>query len=273
METIELKSWEKFEEAVSLFMLQIEGLRRSTILPVSVPLFRGHACASWRLETTLDRLTASENDKDDYHRVIQGVRPAIVTITGKSWDIPDDSSTEGIGPVPAGYDFMIYLRHHGFPSPLLDWSRSPYVAAFFAFRTMHRCDEPNVAINVFVESMGEMESYNPAEPRIFGLGPYVVSHKRHYAQQCEYTICKKQKGDKYLYCNHEYVAAKREEGQDHLRRYLLPKSERAKALKKLELLNVTAFSLFGNEESLMETLAYQELEKRLLSKVYDKPEV
>src|SRR5579871_975887 len=35
-----------------------------------------------------------------------------------------------------GYDYMAYLRHHGFPSPLLDWTRSPYVAAFFAFRDL-----------------------------------------------------------------------------------------------------------------------------------------
>ena len=30
------------------------------------------------------------------------------------------------------------------------------------------------------------------------------------------------------------------------------------------MMNVTAFSLFGSEESLMETLAYQELENILL---------
>jgi hypothetical protein len=29
-------------------------------------------------------------------------------------------------------------------------------------------------------------------------------------------------------------------------------------------MNVTAFSLFGSEESLMETLAYQEIETRLI---------
>jgi hypothetical protein len=33
----------------------------------------------------------------------------------------------------SSYDFMTRLRHHGFPSPLLDWPQSPYTAAFFAF--------------------------------------------------------------------------------------------------------------------------------------------
>jgi len=36
-------------------------------------------------------------------------------------------------------------------------------------------------------------------------------------------------------------------------------SERRKALKQLQRMNVTAFSLFGNEESLMETLALDAL--------------
>jgi hypothetical protein len=41
-------------------------------------------------------------------------------------------------------------------------------------------------------------------------------------------------------------------------------SERRKALKQLQRMNVTAFSLFGNEENLMETLAYQEIETNRL---------
>ena len=45
-----------------------------------------------------------------------------------------------------------------------------------------------------------------------------------------------------------------------LTKYTLPVSEREKALKQLQRMNITAFSLFGSEESLMEMLAYQEIE-------------
>ena len=57
-----------------------------------------------------------------------------------------------------------------------------------------------------------------------------------------------------MYSNHETAF------EGALTKCTLPVSERRKALNQLQRMNVTAFSFFGNEESLVETLAYQEIE-------------
>ena len=77
---------------------------------------------------------------------------------------------------------------------------------------------------------------------------YLVTRIRHYAQQYEYTICRGKADGRYVYSNHETAF------EGALTKCTLPVNERRKALKQLQRMNVTAFSLFGNEESLMETL-------------------
>jgi len=261
MKTIELESWECFEQQVSIIFsdwrkLKAEGKYNQW----TTPRFRGHADVDWKLETTLDRFTKKASwAREQYLKTIRGIRPAVISMTGKGWDIPEID--DGQLP-PPGYEFMIYLRHHGFPSPLLDWTRSPYVAAFFAFRSQEKRRNGEVAIYFHIEHFESQECFNGAAPTIYGLGPYAVTHKRHYAQQCEYSICQRRvDGSRYEYSSHETaVLAGNTAGGGPMTKYILPVSERTKALQALQRMNITAFSLFGSEESLMETLAYQEIE-------------
>ena len=78
----------------------------------------------------------------EYLRKIQMITPAVESFTSvqrKSFTIKEESEvldktnslSENL------YSHMTYLRHHGFPSPLLDWTLSPYIAAFFAFNEAH----------------------------------------------------------------------------------------------------------------------------------------
>ena len=260
MNTVDLDCWESFEKHVASIFVTWQKLKdEKKYNQWSTPRFRGHSDADWKLETTLERFTKKSVDTEHYFKTLRDIRPSVISVTGKNWDIPE--KFEG-GRLPAsGYEFMIYLRHHGFPSPLLDWTRSPYVAAFFAFRSQEKPKSDKVAIYSYVERFEHPEGFNGEAPTIHGLGPYAVTHKRHYTQQCEYSICQKRTHGRYVYSSHETIDfADKSSDLGPVTKYTLPVSDREKVLKQLQRMNVTAFSLFGSEESLMETLAYQEIE-------------
>lgn len=260
---VAIKDWGAFEGEISRIFESLEQRRAGAKTHVSTPLFRGHADKGWPLLTTLERFSKKPYSIKEYYRTLLSVAPAVVSLTGKVWSISRDLDIDESyhGP-PPGYEFMIYLRHHGFPSPLLDWCRSPYVAAFFAFspRPPEGCD--GVAIYAFVEYLGQGKLWDGDHARIIGLGPYAVTHERHYAQQCEYTICKKPVGDKYVYCDHQEALGGAVIEQDFLTKYVIPSSERDRFLRKLDSMNINAYSLFRDETSLMQTLAYREIERR-----------
>jgi FRG domain len=187
-----LKNWEQFNTEYEKLVDYCEKKRQQNHpLLVSRPLFRGQANAQWRLNTTLERYTQSEACAlKDYYRHIHSTKAEIETYTGREWRIPSptrydtwldkqgDSRSSLHGP-PA-YDYMVYLRHHGFPSPLLDWSRSPYIAAFFAFNNAspkHAGEAEYVSIYAFLDQTAE---FNPVG--IIHQGSNVRSHKRHFVQ-------------------------------------------------------------------------------------------
>ena len=262
LKDVKLHTWEEFEAKITSLFESLRMKSAETKTDISRPLFRGHVNASWKLDTTLERYTSRQYSMRDYYHVMRGVRPAVTSLTERDWNLSEKYSIdERNTDPPLGYNFMIHLRHHGFPSPLLDWSRSPYVAAYFAFRTEGAAQDDSVAIYSYVVRDGHNPTMGLDKGAIFAFGPDVITHKRHYTQQCEYTICKKQVTDGCVYANHE-DAIVTDNFPGSLRKYVLPRKERAKALEKLNLMNISAYSLFGNEESLMETLAYEEIIQR-----------
>jgi hypothetical protein len=156
------------------------------------------------------------------------------------------------------YEYMVFLRHHGFPSPLLDWSRSPYVAAFFAMMGATP-ENDRVAIYALLEHAGRGKLGSSNIPKITGLGPYVAAHKRHFLQQCEYTVCTAEGPDGRLYASHQAAFEQSETGQDILWQFTLPSKLRLEVLQVLDRHNISSLSLFASDEGLMQTVALREL--------------
>lgn len=266
MKEIDLEKWEEFEEKLAE-LSQIEAInRKKTNSITSNYLYRGQANSTWPLVTTLERFEGLLT-MEDYYKIVISTKKQVDTLIGITLPpipgIPDylfeiekhESLPPGVFPA---YEYFIYLRHNGFPSPLLDWTRSPYIAAYFAFRDMPSTAD-KFSIYAYCERPKAVKLTRVGSPRINVLGHYASGHRRHFLQQCEYTVCTIGFKNKHSYENHEKAFSEEVEGQDELWKLNLPRSERDKVLKKLEQYNINAFSLFGSEESLMEALSLKEI--------------
>jgi hypothetical protein len=265
METVDTNSWEDFEQ-------KLKKVRAENGTESSPLLYRGQGNFGWKLETTLERYTQKNGMTfSGYYNLITGsIGPEVKTFSGV--DVPErrqdvaesffDKSLMSAfprrSPDPPLYGYMAYLRQFGFPSPLLDWSRSPYVAAFFAFR-----DDPPVPVakrSIYVYCAGEIMGSTLYKPMIIPLGPYVHTHHRHFRQRSEYTFCGNfvEWDAQWRFDSHEKVFEDEHPNKDLLWKFNIPSTERDKVLGILSDYNLNAFSLYGSEESLLETMWYRE---------------
>ena len=256
-----LESWEQFEERFNSYIANNLSQKKDFS-----PYFRGQCDAGWPLQTTLERYSPNKNySSEEYYKILETIKPEIEAHTSKKWKLPEFSKKEALDPPsPTVYGFMVYCRHHGIPSPLLDWSKSPYVASYFAFAKAE--EKKNVSIYVFMPTFIEIRDNYYAD--IFALGPRVNSNtERHDNQQSVYTLCLKLDdevdGEDVFYAKYT-DACRNLQLSGELIKYTIPGKEKNKVLRKLDSMNINEYSLFKSEDGLISTLDYRHIFLRSL---------
>jgi hypothetical protein len=262
IESLNLSSWPEFIQMIA------ELERRSSSVPSA--LYRGQRCADWKLETTLERATGQSSQSiQRYYQVIHSFLPEIQALANRRWDsiwdIHDKEFSDWTGHLfdnlnarrLLNVDYLAYLRHHGFPSPLLDWSASPYIAAFFAFRHADgRSSNDRVAIHIFQEMPAGIKMTGSEHPNIHQLGQ-ACTHQRHFLQQSHYTVCVDGYSVEPKFVSHAAIGSHPVMGdQDRLLKLTLPASLKAEVFAELKRMSIGAGSLFGTEDGHIESMGH-----------------
>lgn len=259
----DLNSWEEFQTEAGKLESQYAMHDRL--------LFRGVGDSRWKLTTTLERTGFEGMLFADYYRLVTAkIKPAVETFTGIQWKLPvygkkiEDQFRDPEllwlyrFPKPGFYRYLIYLRHHRFPSPLLDWSESQHVATFFAFRDQTEAEKRSIYVYSEQPTESGVTGETVGETTIHPLGPYVRSHARHFRQRSRYTICGSWSSeDGWRFRPHEPAVGARGR-ESFVWKFNLPSSERDPVLQVLDSYNLNAFSLFDSEEALLEMLWLRE---------------
>lgn len=118
----------------------LRDLLENEIWDIGDYVFRGQSNAQWSLTSTLDRLIAHARQTGAKQGPIdQFVKSHLerfrLEIRGRRGDNPprlDENELWALG------------QHFGLATPLLDWSRSPYISTFFALGTINEREDARV---------------------------------------------------------------------------------------------------------------------------------
>lgn len=243
--SIEIDSWDQYIKLVSSDAF-------------SNWAFRGQADASWRLWPTITRELMNRSVRPEYwinqeHRIIWIFQRKSANYLGRIPEITDI------------FQWLALMQDHGAPTRLLDFTWSPYVAAFFALESsttdgaVWAINSPTLGTKCFVPKHIEGEwtpspqealrEYGFAQDDDIAIGEPFLKNQRLIAQSgtfvCPYDITRPVD---------EILGQK----QDVIAKFILKGSKlRLQGLNELYRMNITHATLFPDLDGLARSLRYE----------------
>lgn len=182
-------------------------------------IFRGHSDPKWTLTPTIKRMHAFLNEKQ-LNEIIENFRTALLEVQHP--DLKDDDRR-------CDNWLWAFGRHHGLPTPLLDWTYDPLVALYFAYENRTNLNQYHA---IYILNTKEM----PAKDMDF----FKNSNERENVQQGCYIKSK-------TYSNLETIIATDKNSFKYFRKVYIKKNDPSRCLTTLEKdYNISKLTLYPN---------------------------
>lgn len=206
-------------------------------------IYRGQP-RHWRLQTSYHRTGYSDIISYLDNKVPE-LEKYINTISKREFNALDDRDLGAL---------LNLAQHHGYPTPLLDWTRSPYVAAFFAFEDESKLKpDRSVSIFSFDAKAWSKETGTIAQLRV----PNLIVRTLDLPAFGNVRALPQQSLTMYSNVNDiEDIISRNEttKGQ-YLRAVAIPSIDRDAAMKDLSLMGITWGSMFPDLDGVCKQLA------------------
>ncbi len=228
-------SWKKFKDWINENKSNIENNK----------IFRGHEDSAWALRTTFNR-----NGRFDLIKYfIEDVSEIKELINTKSNYIYKEDSVYDVRAL------LSLIQHHGFPTPLLDWTKSPYIATYFAIKNSEKNKNYVRVFSFSAQDWIKDKNYNLEHhldpmPGIKSISLPAFNNPRSIPQQSV-----------FMFTNVDYlegfIKSKENSGHRYLSVFDIPSSEREEVLYDLDLMGINEASLFPGYDGICKYLKYK----------------
>lgn len=259
-----LDSWDDFKSVIT-------GHTRGTIEGKSAQgscWYRGLPDSEYELQSSFDReigdYFGGPEKKTIIDNFIEDAKERLTLLS--DWSSGEEKMQLG----DSDDELLSIAQHFGIQTRLLDWSESPYIAAFFAFSDLkstvlnvlpkkRELDDDSSSSHCSVWALNTRAAAWNSDAGVTLVKPSRAGNRRMQRQHGFFTRNSSLKANLKEYCCDFYD--KHPDSDVALTNYLIPKNETRIALRDLELMGISSETLFPGAEGALRYALFRSIDR------------